>query len=404
VTSHWSRFASLLLAIALLSVACSGADRGNPIAPGPSASSDPHAMALDGRASVVETTGRVQGFTTMRLEGAYLLAATVTLVSGETRRLIIDGGRATLRGSGLGILGRVSTITSARVEATGDAIPPKNKRSTADRAGAYPRLFVGGDFEVEGSRVLLDDKPVRGTQLLHAASGSAVLYGTLRVTSLPAAVEVVHDETGRAPRAKTGTPTFFSWRGTGDVTVGAKRIQGSPITVIASSLNAELTRRGAAFDITGAGLATQVAVAGRPQLRTTLRVNVTQPKGRFYPGLSDQLAWEQVNDGSWEAIVTEVRPLNVAARWVRLYVDKPPPLGGPGGGAALASTPGCARKVAVFAEFSLCAQFGPGRGAEEAVIFKIPARQPTGNYEARFDVIGNFPTVHLSLPMKVVPR
>jgi len=361
-------------------------------------------MALHGRAPLVETTGRVQGFTTMKLEGAYLLAATVTLVSGETRRLLIDGGRTTLRGSGLGVLGRVSTVTSARVEATGDAIPAKNKRSTADRAGAYPRVFVGGDFEVEGARVLLNEKPVHGTQVLHAASGSAVLYGTVRVTSLPATIEVVHDDTGRAPRAKAGTPTFFSWRGSGGVTVGSKKIEGSPITLIASSLKARLTRRAGALDITGDGLATQVAVDGRPQLRTTFRVNVTQPKERFYPGLSDQLTWEQVNDGPWEAIVADVRPLNVAAHWVRLYVDNPPPLGGPGGSPSLASTPGCARKVTVFAEFSLCVQIGPGRGSQEAVIFKIPGLQPTGNYVARFDVVGNFPTVHLSLPFKVVPR
>jgi hypothetical protein len=111
-----------------------------------------------------------------------------------------------------------------------------------------------------------------------------------------------------------------------------------------------------------------------------------------------------VNEGPWEAIVTEVRPLNVAARWVRLSLDKAPPLDGPGGASGLASTPGCARTVTVFAEFSLCAQIGPGRGAQEAVIFKIPAHQPIGDYEARFDVIGNFPTVHLSLQMKVVPR
>jgi hypothetical protein len=361
-------------------------------------------MQLQGRASVAETTGRVQGFSTMRLDGAYLLAATVTLVSGQTRRLVIDGGKSTLHGSGLAILGRVSTITASRLEATGDGIPAKAKRRTAGGVNVYPRVFIGGDVEVDGARVLLDDKPARGTQVLHAANGAAALYGTVRVTSLPAAIEVVQDDTDRAPRAKAGTPTFFSWRGSGGVTVAAKRHEGRAVTVIASSLKARLTRRGAALDVSGDGLATQVAIDGRPQLRTTLRVTVTQPKERFYPGLSDQLAWEQVNEGPWEAIVAEVRPLNVAARWVRLYVDRPPPLDGPGGISILASTPACARKVSVFAEFSLCAQIGPGRGDQEAVIFKIPAHQPTGDYEARFDVVGNFPTVHLSLSMKVVPR
>jgi hypothetical protein len=289
------------------------------------------------------------------------------------------------------------------VESVGDPIPAKTARRTADRAGAYPRLFVGTDFEIEGAGVLLDGKATVATQVLHAASGSAVLYGTVRATGLPATIDVAHDGTGRSPRAKVGTPTFLSWRGSGNVRVGATKLSGATFTVLASSLDARLTRRGAGFDISGGGLATQVATDGRPRFRTTLRVDVTQPKERFYPGLSDQLAWEEVNNGAWEAIVTEVRALNVAAHWVRLSVDRAPPLDA-SGGAPLAATPGCLRKVRVFAEFSLCAQFAPGHGDQEAIIFKIPALQPTGDYEARFDVIGNFPTIHISLPMKVVPR
>jgi hypothetical protein len=387
-----------------MTTACSGGGRvdgrGSPAA---TASTDLHVMRLHGRASVVSTTGIIRGFTTLRLDGAYLLAATVSGASGRTRRLIVDGGRATIRGSGLGILGKSSTIGAARVEAVGDPIPVKAARRTADRAGAYPRLFVGNDFEVEGARVLLDGKAAAGTQELHAASGSAVLYGTMRATGLPATMAVDDDDIGRSPRAKVGTPTFLAWRGSGDVRVGATKLSGTAFTVIASSLDARLTRRGAGFDISGSGLATQVATDGRPRFRTTLRVNVTQPNERFYPGLSDQLAWEEVNDGAWEAIVAEVRALDVAAHWVRLSVDRPPPLDG-SGGAPLAATPGCVRKVRVFAEFSLCAQFAPGHGDREAVIFKIPALQPTGSYEARFEVIGNFPTVRFSLPMKVVPR
>jgi len=401
-----SRAAPALIALALTAAACSG-DSGRqstPRSPGPTATVENLAATLHGRATAVETTGRVEGFSTIRLEGTFLIAATVTVTSGHTQRLVVDGGPATLHGSGLAILGRLSTITAGGLVATGDPIPPKAKRKNLVRAGAYPRVFLGGDFAIQSSHALLDDKPARGPQVLHSTTGSAVLYGTARVRSLPPAITVVQDDTGRSPRAPVATPTFFSWRGSGGATVGVGRFEGRSVTLIASSLVATLTRRGTLIDVDGQGRATQVAIGRRPRLQTTLNVKVSPPGGRYYPGRSDQLTWEQINTGSPEAVVTAVRALNVAADWVRLSVDRPPPLDGPGGVPFLAVPVKCTRTAAIFAEFTLCAQIAPGHGDQEAIIFKIPAHQPIGDYEMRFEIVGNFPTVRVSIPMKVEPR
>lgn len=113
--------------------------------------------------------------------------------------------------------------------------------------------------------------------------------------------------------------------------------------------------------------------------------------------------WEQTDTGPWEAIVSDVRALNETARWVRLEVDPPPPLDGPGGRSLAKAEVGCASEGATFAENALCAQIAPEKGEQESIVFHVPALLSPGRYTARFEIRGNFPTVRVSVPMIVEP-
>jgi len=401
---HRSRVFTAVGLIALAVVACSGTkpDSHPTMTPSTTATPSP-AFRLSGRATAIETTGRVQGFTSLRLDGTFQLASTVT-VSGRMQRLLVDGGPVTLRGDGLGVLGRASTITASGMEVVGDAIPPKASRRTADRPGAFPRVFLGAGVEIAGPHVLLDDHLAAGPNTITATAGSAVLYGTARAGLLPATFDVVQDDSGRAPRAAVATPTFFSWRGSGDVTLAGRRFVGKTLTLVAARLAAHVSRSGAAYDVTGEGQATQVAVEGRPQLRTVLTVKARPPANRLYRGTGEAMIWEQDDSGPWEAIVTEVRPINAAARWVRLYVDDPPPLDGPGGRPLARSEPRCGARSTIFAEDYLCAQLGPGKGIATPLIVNPPTLQPSGDFDAHFMVFGNFPTLIVTVRFVITPR
>lgn len=273
--------AAIALGLVLAS-ACTGSTPGASPTPAPTASpstsEDARRFDLRARANTIETTGRLSGLTTMRLEGRFLLAATVETATGSTRRLLVDGGPLTLRGDGLGVLGYALTIKPGTAEVVGDPIPPRSKRPAADRASAFPRVFLGADVGVEGPNVLLDDQAVSGPQQIRVPSGSAVLYGTARLARLPAGLTVLGDDSGRAPRSRVATPTLFAWSGTGVVTLAGRRFEGTPLSLVASSLTAGLSRRGAGFDVVGSGRATQVAVDGRPRLSTTLAVSITLPE------------------------------------------------------------------------------------------------------------------------------
>ena len=171
------------------------------------------------------------------------------------------------------------------------------------------------------------------------------------------------------------------------------------MTVLAKTLTGTVTRSGSAFEMDLSGEATQVAIGGKPQLRTKLEVKITLPDRDLYPGISEQLTWVMEGAGPWEAIITGVRGVNLPARWARLHLDGQPPLD-----ATSAAAPGCVTKPSAFEEFSLCSQIAPDKGAETPVIFHVPFFQPVGHYDAIYEITGNFPTVRVSVAMDVKRR
>jgi hypothetical protein len=361
------------------------------------------AFTTRARASEIETTGRVYGFGAMRISGDFLIAATATGTDGRKQRLLVEGGTVTVRGSDIGLLARVLTISPVPIEAVAGTIPPTSAHARADRATVQPRLTLPLEVEFEGNKVTLDGKAVRGRRSFRVPARRATLYGRVRLAALPATVRVGEDDTGRAARAGFATPTFFSWRGSGGVELGGKRF-AAPLTLLVKTMTGTLTRRAGGFDIDLSGEATQVAVGGKPQLRTTLEVKIALPERALYPGISEQLTWVMETAGPWEAIVTGVRGVNVTARWARLHVDDPPPLDGPGGDSPATAPLRCVSKASAFAEFYLCSQIAPEKGAEAPVIFHVPFFQPVGTFDAVYEITGNFPTVRVTVEMDVKPR
>jgi len=380
----------------------------SPKAPTPAASTtssasvrgfDPH-FALTASAASLETTGRVSGFETVALDGTFLLAGDAS-IDGRVRRILVEGGRVVLSGPGLGILSRATVVDRRALTARGDPIPPRSAYAQAGPTRAFPRIFFASGARIVGTHLSVDGKPTDSSMTLTAA-GSLVLYGVARFAPAPSRFAIAEDSSGRSRRAAVSTPTLLWWRGTGSVVMTGTHYSGRSVTLIASTLAVTGSLDGAAVALTGTGTATQVAVDGRPRLRTTLAVKGTPP-ARLTRGSGEQMLWTEENDGPWEAIVTSIRPLNTPAGWVRLSVDAPPALDGDP--PAFAGTePRCTETGGAFAEDYLCAQLAPGQAVDTPLIVNPPTLQASGRFDARFEVSGNFPTIVVTVPFTVTPR
>jgi hypothetical protein len=368
----------------------------------PSASSrgvDPH-FALTASAATLETTGRVGGFETVALDGTFLLAGDAS-IDGRVRRILVEGGPVVLDGPGLGILSRATVIDHRALSATGDPMPPHSAYAQAGPPRALPRIFFAGGARIRGTHLTVDGRPT-DAPVTSTASGSLVLYGVARVAPAPSRFAIAEDSSNHSRRAAVATPTLLWWRGTGSVAMDGTHYSGRSVTLIASTLAVTGSLDGAMLALAGTGTATQVAVEGRPRLRTTLVVKGTPP-ARLTRGSGEQMLWTEENDGPWEAIVTSIRPLDTPAGWVRLSVDTPLALDGDP--PAFAGTaPRCTEAGGAFAEDYLCAQLAPGQAVDSPLIVNPPTLQASGRFDARFEVSGNFPTVVVTVPFTVTPR
>jgi hypothetical protein len=333
-----------------------------------------------------------------------VLAGTVSIGGGSPARLLVDGGPVTIAGALLAASGDDATIEPASIAVTGGPLPSKAARATADRQDVAPRVTLG-DATISGDRVFVDDRRQSGPVTVHVlrADGSASLYGTARFATPSAPITIDVDPARRSRRASVGLGTVLAWQGTGAVTV-VRRYAGSRLAVIASTLKATVRRSGVSLAVDASGNAVGVAVDGRPALRTRMSVTIGAPATRLHPGISDQVTWTQADVGPAEAIVSGIRALNGPARWLRLSVDPPPRfIASAGGGDLIAPRPRCLASARVFAEPSVCAEIAPGRSEAVAVIFHVPAFQAPGRYTLRFEITGNFPTVHASVVLDVKP-
>ncbi|TMK20890.1 MAG: hypothetical protein E6G68_04115 [Actinobacteria bacterium] len=406
-----ARRAAPLLALGLIAASCTGGGHRASDRPSPAASSTPPAagrVTFRGRARSIVTSGRIVGLSRLVITGRFLLAATLPHESGD-EHLIVDGGTVTFasRGGVLGAIGRSITLTAKGAVVVGDTIPPPKRRANAGRSSVFPRLLIGAAATIEGDHVTIDGKRVRGSRSITfaTADGSAALYGRATLAGLPATVGVVQDDSTGARRAPFATPTFLSWVGSGALTLaGSHRFTGRELTVIAASMNAHLRRSGGSLAIDGTGIATQIATEGKPRLRTMLTATITAPTRQLYPGISENVTWEDDNLGGWEAIISGVQPVNEPARWLYLHVDPPSPLGARTGHTPADATLGCADRASVFAQYSLCSILGPSKGDEEVIVFHVPAFHATGHFEAIFEIAGNFPTVRATVVFDVKPR
>ena len=330
--------------------------------------------------------------------GSFLLASTIT-ESGVAKHLIVDGGPVLIQGSDIAVLSRDTRIDRTGMTVLGDPLPAKTAWTYADRPAAFPRVFFGVGTNVTGAHVLVDGGAAGSAR--SASAGSMVLYGTARITDVPAGLAVTQDESGHSPRAAVATPTFFGWRGTGDVALNGSRYSGARLAVVASRIDAAISRVAGGFAVTGTGEAAQVAVDGAPKLRTTMSVTGAPPTQKLTRGGGEPMTWTEADIGPWEAIVTAVRALNAPAMWVRLGVDATPSLDVPASLAA--SEPHCT-SAGAFAEDLVCAQLAPGQAVDTPLIVNPGTYQTSGRFAARFQVFGNFPTVTMTVTFTITPR
>ena len=399
-----------LVVLALAFAACTNGSPNagpSPSSSGPTTKPPGDHIVFHGRARSVLTSGKLTGLSSMRLDGRFLLAGTVSSTTGE-HKLLVDGGPVTITNEAgtLGALGRTIAIAPASVVVTAGTIPPASKRRSAGRASVFPRVLVGIAATVNGAHVTVDGSAVHGNYSITfgTASGSFALYGRATITGVPATLNLAADDTTGATRAAFATPTWVSWTGSSSATVAARTFSGAETTIIAKTLSARLRRTRSAISISGDGAATQVAINGKAQLRTTLRTTITAPARQLYPGISENVTWENDDVGPWEAVISKVRVLDAAAGWLYLHVDPPPVLGARPGHTPADDTLGCASGASVFAQYSLCTILGPNKGDQETIVFHVPAFQRVGVYTAVFEITGNFPTVRARVVFDVKPR
>ena len=408
--SRWSAIA-IVFAFAFASCTNQSPDAGTSPSPSPNVTgpipSAANFVVLAGHARSVLTSGKLTGLSSMRIEGRFLLAGRVSSPTGE-HHMIIDGGPVTISNEAgtLGALGHSIAITAGGAVVTGGAIPPATQRRSAGRANVFPRLLVGVAATVNGAHVTVDGSAAHGNYPITfgSATGSFALYGSAAITGLPATLHVAEDDTTGSVRASFATPTWMSWNGTGSTQIAGRTLNGAETTIIASKLNARLKRSKSGVTIRGNGTATQVAINGTAQLRTTLHTTITAPARQLYPGISENVTWENDDVGPWEAVIRHVRVVDAAAGWLYLHVDPPPLLGGRPGRTPADDPLGCARGASVFAQYSLCTILGPNKGDQETIVFHVPAFQRVGVYTAVFEITGNFPTVRARVVFDVKPR
>lgn len=216
----------------------------------------------------------------------------------------------------------------------------------------------------------------------------------------PPAIVAVHGRPGAR----------LSWAGTGTITPpGRSGLRGTYLGVRADDLSVQLRRDPRSVQVGGtAREASQVYVDGSPRLRTTAVVDVLDDSLTVdrADGHDDRFTWAPRNTGGADMLITRVRPLNTAARWVQLRLSPVPPyFGGENRPPVGGNTTGLGKGTSCFlfctGAKAIRSELPIGDADRRDLTVTPPASVTAGRYTVLLRVEGNFAPVTVCVPVDV---
>lgn len=192
------------------------------------------------------------------------------------------------------------------------------------------------------------------------------------------------------------TRSTTSWAGAGQVDVAGRSFEHEFTVITAKSLEGTIRRTDAGLRLSGRGTAQQVYLDGAPQLATKATCDLIEVKAQTSSGGSPSLTWAPRNLGEFDMLMTRIRPVGPAAKWLSLGLAPAPNMFGDEVRRAIGGVTDGFRNGSAIVSLLV-----PGHADRRDIGVRVPDGTPPGVYDATVIIEGNFPDVRVPFQITV---